>query len=81
MSRDAQARIEAGVGILEDHLHAPAQRRSRRSAERGDVLARRSALRPPSGSSEAQDQPPDRGLAAAGLADEAEHLAGPDRRS
>ncbi len=34
---DAPARIEAGVGILEDHLHAPAQRLSRlaRAFQRG----------------------------------------------
>ena len=36
----APARIEAGVGILEDHLHAPAQRRGLgRAAASRDVLA------------------------------------------
>jgi hypothetical protein len=34
---DGQARVQTGVGVLEDHLHALAQRPQRTPIEMGDV--------------------------------------------
>ena len=39
MSRTVMRGFEAGIRVLEDHLHAPAQRPQRRRVERGDVGA------------------------------------------
>ena len=67
-------RVQRGVGILEDELHAPAQAAQLLALRGGDVLAveddpaRRRIDAPEHGA-------PDRGLARAGLADEAERLA------
>ena len=73
----AQTRIERRVGVLEDHLHLrgdAARMAARRSASR--CPRRRSMTLPPVGSTEPQDQLANGRLAAAGLADEAERLAG-----
>ena len=72
---DAHARVERGEGVLEDRLRLSAVVRERRWRQRGDVGAleqdgaRRRIV-------EAQDGAPDRRLAGAGFADQAEHLAG-----
>src|SRR5437879_46464 len=71
---DAQARIERGHRVLKDHLDGergvPAllavKRIHRRAVERDAAFARRH---------NAGDDPPERGFAAAGLADEADHFA------
>ena len=70
----AVARVQGRVRVLEDHLHAPAQRPQGALAQVRDVLpvedhvAVRRLV-------QAQDRPAERGLAAAGLADEPERLA------
>ena len=74
---DRRARVEAGVRVLEDDLHPPPVRLEGRALDRGQVRAvegdrARRRL------DEAQQQPPDRRLAAARLADEPERLAAPD---
>ena len=74
---DRRAWVEAGVRVLEDDLHPPPVRLQRGALDLGDVLAieqdgaRRRV-------DEAQEQPSDRGLAAARLADEAERFAATD---
>ena len=47
---DGHARVERGVGVLEDDLHAPAQRRSRVAGESGRCRCPRRRTRPPVGS-------------------------------
>src|SRR5262245_32609157 len=73
----SHARIERGVGILEDHLHLLAHRDHGVPIEPGQIgaleanLATRRIV-------EAQYQPAERRLAAARLANEAQRLAGAD---
>ena len=74
------ARVEAGVRVLEDDLHPAPVRLERGALDVGDVHAVE-ADRPGRRLDEAQQQPADRRLAAARLADEAEGLAAADRRS
>ena len=74
---DRHARVERGVGILEDDLHVAAQRAQRLAVERDDALAfephlARGRLDEP------QDAAPGGRLAAAGFADEPQRLAGAD---
>ena len=70
----ALARVQRRVGVLEDHLHVAPRRPQLRAAERGDVAA--VELDPPRGQlGEPQQRAPQRRLAAARLADEAERLA------
>ena len=75
---DRHARVERGVGVLEDDLHVAARARAaRRLPSARDVLA----LEPDLARGrldQAQDAAPGRRLAAARLADEAERLAGCD---
>ena len=71
------ARIEARERVLEHHLHAPAQRPERRSGEIVDALSvehdlSRGDVEQP------QHRAADRGLAAAGFADERQRLAALD---
>ncbi len=68
------SRVEGGVGILEDHLHPAAvlggpTRQPRRQEAPGEPEFAR-AVGP-----ETHQRPGEGGLAAAGLADEPEHLA------
>ena len=74
----AVAGIEGAVGILEHHLHAAAQGRQRR-AVRPVTSVPSSRIAPPSRGLQRQHGAGQRGLAAAGFADEADALAGPDR--
>ena len=69
------ARIERGVGVLEDHLHALAARAHLAVAERQQVLALEAHL---AGRrlDQAQHQAADRRLAAARFADDGQRLAG-----
>ena len=76
---DAVPRVERGERILEDHLHSPAQRPQRPLSEFGDVTAVEDDA-PRGRLVEAQDRPPDGGLTAAGLADEAKGFAAADRQ-
>ena len=74
---DRGPRVEAGVRVLEDDLHPPAVRLEGGALERRELdaveldRARRRL-------DEAQEQPPDRRLAAARLADQPEGLAAAD---
>ncbi|MDT4863574.1 hypothetical protein FQZ97_982870 [compost metagenome] len=75
----AQTRVEAGVGVLENHLHAQARGVSlggvhvgRAHAVDADLAAR--------GRQQARRDAAQRGLAAAGFADQADHFAGPDHQ-
>ena len=74
--RDRHARGERAVGVLEDHLHVAAERAELGVLPALDVLAEEddAAL----GGDEAHDGERERGLAGAGLADDAEGLAGAD---
>ena len=80
MSLDAPARVEARVRVLEDHLHAPAQLPALGRAARVRAMSMPSKM---IGAArrrvEPDDQARDRGLAAAGLADERQRLAAADR--
>ena len=80
MSRTCHARIERAVGVLVDHLHAPADRPHALLVVGGDVLAlehdaagRRLQ--------HAQHGEPGGRLAAAALADQPERLAAPQREA
>ncbi len=77
---DGRARIERGEWILEDDLHPAPERLERRSPQRADLLAIKGD-RPAGGIEEAQQEPADRRLAAARLADEAQRLAAPNREA
>ena len=71
---DFPARIEAGIGVLEDHLQATADRRHFLAGAASDIHALEldgTAARP----MQADDQFRHRGLAAAGFSDKAEGLA------
>ena len=68
------ARVERGVGVLVDHLHAPAVGQHRSRVEAGDVLAV-DADRAGGRLEQLQQRAPDRRLAAAALADQAQRLA------
>ena len=70
---DALARVQARVGILEDHLHVPPQGPERPGAELRDVSALEDdrALRR---LEQPDDRAAERRFAAAGLADEADRL-------
>src|SRR5580704_8533989 len=75
---DPHARIEGGIGILEDHLEASPQRAQHAVARMRDVdpveadLSARGLLDP-------HDDAPKSRLAAARLTDQADRLAAPDR--
>jgi hypothetical protein len=74
---DRRARVQARVRVLEDDLDAPPVGLQRATAQRGHILP----VEPdgPRGRfDEPQQQPPDRGLAAARLPDEAERLTALD---
>src|SRR5712691_6760405 len=74
---DFHARVERGIGILEDDLHVAAQRTERCAGEGGDV----SAVKPDFAGGrlgQPQDAAPGRRFAAAGFADKTERLAGGD---
>ena len=70
-------RIEAGVRVLEDHLHPLAQAAQLGTLDLGHVLAVEEDPAPRR-RVEADDRPPGRALAAARFADEAERLAALD---
>jgi hypothetical protein len=76
-TRSGSPGVQRCVGVLEDHLHPAAERAEILLREAGDVLAveddlaARRLVQP-------EDGAPDRGLAAAGLADEPEGLAPSD---
>jgi hypothetical protein len=74
---DRRPRVQARIGVLEDDLHPPSIRLERGALDRRDV---RSIELDPArrGVEEPQDHPPDRGLAAARLAHQAEGLAAAD---
>ena len=74
---DRRPRVEARVRVLEDDLDPPAIRLEGRTLE-GRQLDAIETDRARSRLDEAKDQATDCGLAAAGLADEAERLAAPD---
>src|SRR6185369_11682003 len=71
---DALARVQARVGVLEDHLHLAAQRPQLARAELADPLAVEADV---AGGrlEQPHDAAAERRLAAAGLADQAERLA------
>ena len=71
---DLHARIERAVGVLEDHLNPPAQAIEALAVEVRQVCAIE-RISPAVGRSSCRMQRPVRGLAATGLADEAERLA------
>src|SRR5215207_2305437 len=72
---DGHARVERGVGVLEDDLHVAPKRGQLGAAERRHVLALEPHLAR-GRFDQAQDAAPGRRLAAARLADEPERLAG-----
>ena len=74
---DAHPRVERGVGILEHHLQITASAAQRAAPQLKDALAFE-LHRPGIRLLTADDQLAERGLAAAGLTDEAERLAGVD---
>ena len=76
----AVARVQRRERVLEDHLHPPAQSAKLAFAERRDVPAVEDDL-PRRRLVQAEEGPPDRGLAAARLADQSERLAPPDREA
>ena len=71
------ARVQAGVGVLEDHLHAPAQRRAGRlpTSAAPRRPGRRRAPSPRVGSYRPDQQPRHRALAAARFAHQRQRLA------
>src|SRR5690606_7184244 len=69
------ARIETGQRVLEDDLHVLAQVAQRPRMERRELLPQPDDA-PTRGLDEAQDRAPEGGLAATGLADDAEGLPG-----
>ncbi len=74
---DGHARIERGVGVLEDDLHVPAQPAQLVLVEVGDLLALE-AHRARRRVHQAQDQASGGRLAAAGFADQRQRLAAGD---
>ena len=75
---DAHARVERGVGVLENDLHLAAHFAQRRRRQRGKLLApERDRSR--SGLDQMHHTPAQRCLAAAGFADEPERLTRLDR--
>src|SRR5262249_17927584 len=77
---DGRGRVGGGEGILEDHLHLPAQAAELPLAERRYVPAVEDDLAR-CGLVQAEQRPPDSGLATPGLADQAECLAPPDHEA
>ena len=75
---DRHARIERAEGVLEDRLGAAAKAAQRRVGRARDVLAVEEDAAG-GGLVQPQHEIADRALARAGLADEAQHLAGLDR--
>ena len=71
------ARVEAGIGILEDDLHAPPEGRHGAAGMPGDVLAAE-ADGAGGGVHQLQDRLAGGGLAAAALADDGQRLAAGD---
>src|SRR3954467_5339692 len=78
-SADAVSRVQRRKRILEHHLHAPADGPHLLLAQLGDVAPLEEDL-PAGRLVQAQARAGDRGLAAAGLADEADRLAALDRQ-
>ena len=74
-----QARVQAGIGILEDHLHAPAQRAQLRLVEMGDVDAFE-LDHTGRWLQQSKDGPARSGLSAARLADQPNHFTLRDRQ-
>ena len=75
--RDRHQGVQGSEGVLEDHLHVPADPAELMAGVVGDVLARE--VNAAAGrSQEAKDQAAGGRLAAAALADQAERLAGLD---
>ena len=77
---DPQPRVQARIGILEHHLRTTPERLQPAFRKLRDVFTRK-ADGARGRVDQAQDQPPDRAFAGAGLPDEAEHLARPDRKA
>src|SRR5258706_11312366 len=71
------ARVQRRVRVLEDHLRLAADRPERAPGQPGDVLAVEDD-RPAGQLLQPDDAPAEGGLAAAGLADQAERLPRPD---
>ena len=75
---DRHRRVERRAGVLEDHLQVGAQLAQLLGGHRGDLEVAPAAVvgdRPLRRRHQPEQGPPERGLAAAGLADQAEHLA------
>ena len=74
---DSEAWIERGIGVLEDHLHMPAQRPQLAPAERREVQAHEPNA-PAGRGIQPQERAAERRLATAALADQTERLVPPD---
>src|SRR5688500_7044447 len=77
---DRHARVEGRVRVLEDHLHVAPEPAQLLRRVRGEIGAFEDDLAA-GGPLELQDAAPGRGLAAAGLADQAERLAAAQREA
>jgi hypothetical protein len=77
LGADTAARIEAGIGTLEDDLHPPPHGPELRRAERAEIGAVHHHP-PGAGRDQAEQQPPQCALARSALADEADPLAAGD---
>jgi hypothetical protein len=71
---DAHARVQRGIGVLEDHLHAAAELAQRLALQRGQLGAVE-ADGTGGGLVELEDGAAGRGLATAGLTHQAQRLA------
>ena len=79
IAADGHPRVEAGVRVLEDHLH-PARAAAQLACRSSAVEVLPSNSDPPAGRLvQPDDRPAGRALAAAGLADEPERLAAAQR--
>jgi len=77
---DSHARIERGIGILENELRIPSQRRELTLFENCDISAVE-AYSPARRINQPQHQPAERCLTASGLANERERRAGIERKA
>ena len=75
------ARVEAGVRVLEDHLHAPAQLPAGCAAQRRRHVLARIAHAAPAGRVQAHQQPRDRALATTRFAHQRQGAAARDREA
>jgi hypothetical protein len=73
------ARVQAGVWILEDHLHPPPDASQGRAFDGGDLLTFEDDLAT-GWAVQAQDRPPHRALATTGFAHQPDGFALPDRK-